>query len=358
MNKRVVITGASGNVGTALLRKLADETDYEVHGIVRRAPPPTDAYARARWHELDIAEPQAVTHLQKLFRRAHCVVHLAWAFQPHRDRQYCKAVGIDGTYKVLIGAHAADVRHLVYVSSAAAYAPAPGRRVDESWLTTGIPTSTYSRLKSAVEELFDDYCRAGEGMAITRLRPGFIIQRQAAASIRRRMFPSYLPPRWLCLLPALMVPATGSLQVPVLHADDVADACVRAIQRRAVGAFNLSAEPPLEPQHVAKALGPIPMPVPTWLARSLIDVGWRARLQPIEPGWVDLVASMPLLNTDRAHAILGWHPRHTSQESLTELAEGLRRNEGTASPVLQSRSLLESLRRGLSSGLISSGQFV
>ena len=344
MNKRVVITGASGNVGTALLRRLASETGYEVHGIVRRIPPPTDAYAGARWHQLDIAEPQAVTHLQKLFRRAHCVVHLAWAFEPIRDRQYRKAVGIDGSSNVLIGAHAADVRHLVYVSSAAAYAPAPGRRVDESWRTTGIPTSTYSLLKSAVEGLLDDYCRAGDGVAITRLRPGFILQRQAAASIRRLMFPSYLPPRWLRLLPAVMVPATGSLQVPVLHADDVADACLRAIQRRAVGAFNLSAEPPVQPQHLAKALGPMPMPVPTWLARSLIDAAWRARLQPIEPGWIDLISSMPLLNTERAQAILGWRPRHTAHQALTELAEGLRRNEGTASPVLQSRSLLETLR--------------
>jgi nucleoside-diphosphate-sugar epimerase len=61
------------------------------------------------------------------------------------------------------------------------------------------------------------------------------------------------------------IPATGSLQVPVLHADDVADACVRAIQRCATRAFNLSAEPPLEPQHVVKALGPMPMPVPTFI---------------------------------------------------------------------------------------------
>jgi UDP-glucose 4-epimerase len=95
MKKRVVISAASDNVGTALLRELALDNDYEVHGIERRMPPPTDVYARARWHQLDIADPQAVTHLQKLFRRPHCVVHLAWAFQPIRDRRYREAVGID-----------------------------------------------------------------------------------------------------------------------------------------------------------------------------------------------------------------------------------------------------------------------
>jgi hypothetical protein len=35
-----------------------------------------------------------------------------------------------------------------------------------------------------------------------------------------------------------MVPAAGSVQVPVLDADDAADACVQAIQRRAIGASN------------------------------------------------------------------------------------------------------------------------
>ena len=149
---------------------------------------------------------------------------------------------------------------------------------------------------------------------------------------RRHLLPGYLHPRWLRLLPVVPVPATGPLQESIVHADDFADACPQAIQRRAIGASNLSAEPPVQPHNVARALGPIPMPVPTWLTRSVIDATWRLRLQPIEPGWVDLIASAPLLKTERAQAILGWHPQHASLQALTELAEGLRRNEGTPCP--------------------------
>ncbi|GAB3818793.1 hypothetical protein GCM10027605_71970 [Micromonospora zhanjiangensis] len=36
---RIAVTGATGNVGTALLRQLADEPDIEVVGIARRLPP-------------------------------------------------------------------------------------------------------------------------------------------------------------------------------------------------------------------------------------------------------------------------------------------------------------------------------
>jgi UDP-glucose 4-epimerase len=210
--RRVVITGASGNVGTALLRKLAAaNTDYEVHGIVRRAPPPTDAYRVARWHEVNLADPRVVTRLQRLFHKAHCVVHLAWALQPTRNPRYVDAVGVAGSSAVLIAAHAADVGHLVYLSSAGTYAATPGRRVDESWSTAGVPTSAYSRAKSAVEALLDDYDRTGNGVPITRLRPGLIVQRDAAASIRRYAFPTYLHPRWLRRLPVLAL--DGALQV-------------------------------------------------------------------------------------------------------------------------------------------------
>jgi NAD dependent epimerase/dehydratase family enzyme len=43
--KRIVVTGASGNVGTALLRRLTEaDADYEITGIARREPPPKDVY--------------------------------------------------------------------------------------------------------------------------------------------------------------------------------------------------------------------------------------------------------------------------------------------------------------------------
>ena len=354
MRKRVVITGASGNVGTALLRKLAAaDADYDVVAIARREPPPTDVYRSACWHQLDLSDPKAVTHLQRLFHKARCVVHLAWAFQPSRNPRYLDAVGVGGSSAVLIAAHAADVSHLVYLSSAATYAPAPGQRVDESWSTAGIPTSTYSRAKSAVEALMDDYDRKGDGVPITRLRPGFIVQRQAAASIRRYAFPAYLPPRLVRLLPLVPLLLPASLALPVIHADDVADACIKAIERRVFGAFNLSSEPPVRPHQIARAVGATPTNLPTGLIKPLMHASWVTGLQPLDPGWLDLAIAMPLLSTDRAHEALDWCPQRTSEQALAELAEGLRRGAGTQSPVLSSRSLIDSLWRDLSNGPVS-----
>ena len=123
-----------------------------------------------------------------------------------------------------------------------------------------------------------------------------------------------------------MLPLDGSLQLPVIHADDVADACLTAIERRASGVFNLSAEPPLRGSHIAKALGASPINFPSRLLRPLVDASWRARMQPVDPGWLDALFSMPLLNTERARTILDWRPQRTSQEVMGDLVQGLMRS--------------------------------
>lgn len=102
MSKRIVVTGASGNVGTALLRRLVgDGHDYDIVGVSRRPPPQEGVYARADWHQVDLAEPGVEIQLHRIFRGAACVVHLAWGFQPTRNTRYLDAVAINvGTERV------------------------------------------------------------------------------------------------------------------------------------------------------------------------------------------------------------------------------------------------------------------
>lgn len=351
MPKRIVITGASGNVGTALLRRLtADDSDYEIVGISRRRPPSDDLYRSAHWHELDLADPGVELELLKVFRGAACVVHLAWGFQPTRNRRYLDAVGVNGSAAVLSAAHNAKVPHLLHMSSVGTYAAGRyGQKVDETFSTAGIPSSAYSRAKSAVEHMLDGYERHNpDGVGITRMRPGFILQRDAALGLRRYTLPAYVDPRWVRWLPLL--PLDRSLSVSIVHADDVADACVKAIERRALGPFNLAAEPPVGRDDIAKALRARPIHVPSPLLGLLVAASWRARLQPLDRGWLDMAFSLPLLGTDRARNVLGWSPRWSSEAALADLVDGFLHTWGTQSPVLRARSCAEAISRDLHEG--------
>ena len=70
---RVVVTGATGNVGTSLIEALAaDPAIDEIVGLARRAPELRNP--RTRWVQADITRDP----LAGIFAGADAVVHLAW----------------------------------------------------------------------------------------------------------------------------------------------------------------------------------------------------------------------------------------------------------------------------------------
>ena len=72
----VAVTGATGNVGTALLRALADAGATEVRGLARRQPPDTAPYADVQWYLTDLGEPDSAEVLAEFLEGADVVVQL------------------------------------------------------------------------------------------------------------------------------------------------------------------------------------------------------------------------------------------------------------------------------------------
>ena len=137
---RIVITGASGNVGTALLRRLtAEGSAHDLVGVVRRPPENVGPYESVHWHSVDVAGADAADRLRPVVAGADAIVHLAWGFQPTRNTGYLSRVGVGGTAAILDAAHAESVGRLLHMSSVGTYAAGRyGSRVDESWSTSGI----------------------------------------------------------------------------------------------------------------------------------------------------------------------------------------------------------------------------
>jgi nucleoside-diphosphate-sugar epimerase len=328
---RVVVTGATGNVGTALLRALGREDAVtEIVGIARRIP--AAAPPKTRWSRADVA----CDDLEPLLRGAACVVHLAWLIQPSRDETVTYATNVRGSARVFAAAARAGVGAVVYASSVGTYAPGPKDRfVDESWPATGIPTSFYARHKAAVELELDGFEAAHPEVRVVRLRPGLIFQRAAATGIRRLFAGPFVPSPLVRRGLVPVVPRHPRLRAQAVHADDVADAYRRAIvSSGARGAFNVAADPPLDGDVAARVLGARPVDVQARVLRGLAALTWRLRLQPAEPGWVDMALAVPLMSTARARADLGWTPRHAAEDTLVELLDGVRDGAGHPTPPL------------------------
>ena len=177
-----------------------------------------------------------------------------------------------------------------------------------------------------------------------------MLQREAGSALLRYGLPAYVPAWTLRVLPVL--PVDRRLVIPIVHTDDVADAVVRVLHRRATGAFNLAAEPPVTRDDFAAALGARPVHVPAPALRGLLGLTWRAHVQPLDPGWLDLGFAVPLMDTGRARTELGWAPSVDARAALAEAIEGMRDEAGTASPALRPRSVLAALGKLVTSGPI------
>src|SRR3954447_17604867 len=88
----VAITGASGNVGTALLRRLADSGVAEVRGLARRQPPDVAPYDGVRWHLADLGEVASEQVLPEFLESAAPAVYRGWALQPGRHPEVPRRV--------------------------------------------------------------------------------------------------------------------------------------------------------------------------------------------------------------------------------------------------------------------------
>jgi UDP-glucose 4-epimerase len=330
---KVAITGASGNVGTSVLEALGAEAAIDsVLGLARRSPqidfPKTD------WVRADVTRDELVSR----FRGIDAVVHLAWLIQPSRDLQALRTTNVSGSERVFDAVARAGARTLVYASSVGAYSPGPkDRAVDESWPTDGIATSFYARHKAEVERLLDRFEREHPSVRVVRLRPALIFKREAASEIRRLFAGPFLP--GTLIRPALIpfVPSIPRLRFQAVHSLDVGDAYRLALVREVRGAFNIAADPVLDAAELGRLLRARPVRVPASAVRAAALITWKLRLQPSPPGWVDMALAVPIMDTARARAELGWEPRFGADEALLDLLAGMQKGSGMETPPLAPR---------------------
>ena len=329
---RIVVFGATGNVGTAVVRALlTDSSITSIVGVARRLPDPGDPPddPRLSWHAADVA-----TDPLDVVEGADAVVHLAWLIQPSHDETAMRGTNVIGSTRVARAVAAHGVPALVVASSVGTYAEHTKQgRADESWPATGIESSTYSRHKAQVEMMLDEFEVEHPEVRVVRMRTSLVFQRSAASQVHRLFLGRLLP--WNLPRPLRLVPNLPTLRFQASHADDIADAYARVTLQPVRGAFNVAAEPVLDPTLIADAVGGRTIPMARWPLRLAASVSYRLHIQPSEAGWLDMATGTPVMDTGRIRTEVGWSPRHSSIDALTELLGGIGDRADGPSPPLR-----------------------
>ncbi len=334
----VLMTGVNGFLGRALSEVLA--RDYQVVGLDRKANCPPSVACVACDLTADDSVEQALRQVRDQHgARIAAVLHLAGYFDfSGEPNPLYRAVNVEGTRRLLQHLQGLQVEQFIYASTMLVHAPTePGVAISET--SPLQPKWAYPQSKWQTEQVVEQ--QHGSIPYVLLRVAGVYTERILPPTLAQQM-------RWIYerQFNSRVFPGDTSHGQSFLHIDDLIDALLRTIERRAALPAELTlllGEPAsLSYEALQNQMGmlihgelwdtdTLPKPLAKLSARlrqklepvvpDAIDQG---ELPFVKPFMVELAADHYELDIARARQWLDWQPRHALRDMLPKIIAGLR----------------------------------
>ena len=322
---RALVTGATGLVGSHIVERL-QRNGWTVRALVRE-------HADTTWlssHHVDLALGDVLDPVPFASAASGCeaIFHTAAAITPKGGWEAWRATNIDGTANAIAAAESSGAR-LLHLSSVAVYGPS-GRYRREGATSESSPLQPlpdrayYARSKRDSEAMVLGAHNEGRIWA-TAVRPCVVY------GPRDRQF----IPRAASLLDLGYAPiiGDGGAVLSIVHAANVADGAVRAVQLDAAGgrAFNLANDHPVTVRQFAElaaaGLGRpvravrIPLPVARAamrVVRAAARLTMGAGMDAMAASTLDFLTRDNPFSSSAAREVLGWDPVVRPQDGVPD----------------------------------------
>lgn len=306
---RILITGAAGAVGGALLETLSG---HDV--IATDIRPPVQLFG-ARFAPMDVHGEDPARLIGE--EGPEVVIHLASVVTPPKGtgRDFAYAVDVTGTRNVLDACLAHGVRRLVTASSGAAYGYHADNSVPlrESDPIRGNVEFPYAHHKRLVEEMLADARRDAPALEQVVLRIGTVL----GAGIDNQITALFGKKRLLAL--------TGCDSPFVfIWTIDLARIFARAAVGGPAGIFNVAGDGALGMGDIAAILGKPLLRLPPAGLRAALAVAHPLGLSRYGPEQVRFLQYRPVLDNTALKTVFGYVPERTSRQVFEAWAKDAR----------------------------------
>lgn len=305
---KVLVTGGSGYFGSILVQKMLEEGEGT---RVFDLNEPEGLLDMVEFVQGDIRHYESVA---KACRGVETVYHCVAQVPLVRDRALFHSVNVLGTEVLLKAASRAGVQKTVVLSSSAVYGIPSRNPVDDT--VEPKPLEDYGRAKLEAERLAERFHRR-HALDVTIIRPRTILG-HGRLGIFQLLFD------WIAEGRAVYVLGDGSNLYQLLHADDLATACLKASRRPGFAVYNVgtdrfsSMRESLEGLIAHAGTGSSVRSLPMGPAALMMKMLSRLRLAPFAPYHWIMYGRDLFFDISRARQELGWQPKWSNVEMLCQ----------------------------------------
>ena len=304
--RRVVLTGAAGSIGTQVVPLLLDDPGIaHVYGI-DVAPPGGPDHPKWTPIQRDIRDSE----IHKIFQDADCLVHLAFVVRNIHDDAKAREINLGGTENLLKACEAHSVSKVVFTSSVAVYGFGAQNMqgVKEDAPLRPDTGHVYSACKADVERRLLQYQEARSERIVCILRPSLVVGpdvNNSLANLFRRNF-------------FLSVQGTDPI-VQAIHVRDMASAILSAVKKDISGVFNVGPEDAMSLSDICRRLHIRRVQIPRPLFLFCLHVLHKCRLSSIPPQSITRFLHSVTVDSNRFQESFLWKPAYSTLMSIAEL---------------------------------------
>ncbi len=301
MTPKVLITGAAGFIGSALVTAL--KGTHHVVALDLRDSAEEKRLPGVTYVACDITDPKLIDIFQTY--KPDIVVHLASVVAAGGDVDLDYKIDVLGTKNVLDAARAARAKHIVVTSSGAAYGYHADNDVPltENSPLRGNEDFPYSRHKRLVEEMLAEARTQHPELSQTIFRPCTVL----GPTTKNQITAIFERPR--------IVGLTGAATPFSLIAEtDVVAALTKAVTEERAGVFNLAGDGTLSLREIAGLMQKPYLPIPPFALKALLWCLNKAWLTKLGPEHVKFIQYRPVLANDKLKTVFGYVPKLNALE--------------------------------------------